>query len=1537
MESISMMGSPKNLNETFLPNVANGIKDANKVTIGIIGSGDFAKSLTIRLIRCGYHVVIGSRNPKHAADFFPHVVDVTHHEDAVAKTNIIFVAIHREHYTSLWDLKHLLAGKILIDVSNNTRVDQYPDSNAEYLASLFPDSLIVKGFNVISAWSLQLGPKDASRQVYICSNNVQARHQVIELARQLSFIPIDLGALSSSREIENLPLRLFTLWKGPVVIAISLATFFFIYSFVRDVIHPYMRNQQSDFYKIPIEIVNKTLPIVAITLLSLVYLSGLIAAAYQLYYGTKYRRFPPWLDNWLQCRKQLGLLSFFFAAVHVVYSLCLPMRRSERYLFLNMAYQQVHANVENSWNEEEVWRIEMYISFGIMSLGLLSLLAVTSIPSVNSALNWREFSFIQSTLGYIALLISTFHVLIYGWKRAFEEEYYRFYTPPNFVLALVLPSIVILGYPVEIGGSGSRHQTTQKFGLNLEKEQLKTLKKVVKHFENGLPLKNVAQITKILNLCAEKMNEQEAFTEPLCELIQLFGLPFQKKKSSDEINYSVEVSQSIAHLGYLMRVPSSQVKIQICKCIVSFYNMELPRKLLSGYQPTSASYKIQMAEVGGLAETLVLSLALVENQLIEKLWVLKALQHLSISGRNCGLMVKAQAASRLCLYLNGADPSGQLVFRSSDILWNLLENTSKEEVVNQLSTLECVHALKEVFVDLLMHGFRRCDYQLRNDLLVIATLVAENPAVPMVESGFAELLIVLATFTEDPFFGQGNSFHGTGGCGNKLAQMRYGLRVLRFVVSLYDDAVNINLCDQGAISQLLDILKYAANKSEEKESTLLLEIQADTLFILSVLCDNDLHRKELFSCEGIAILIPFFKMDPKKLYSGLGHNCLLLSALDCLWSCVIGCYTGEDYFIEKQGIFLLLDLLALKEKNLCNIILGILVEFCDNPKTTLHMSIWRGKRDQTAANLLIQLWRQEELDLGVKRDRYGMIVDIKKPIATSFQRQQKVIPVPANCPTFAIMEISESIRAKIYSLFCKLGFENLPGLSTKDFVTLAIIQRYIDFKVGEVWSEICAEIKEEFRPVTSDERTLKAISKVSERIGRTVVALQVEVLKIQQEQKIQEEEKTYKEIQATHPQRELINKSWENVMTQTSNYEALKKAKRLQKISIEASGSKANVQNGPVHSTDIKKLRTTYSNFIDDLRVYVRGGTGGMGYPNLGGEGGRGGDVWFVARERTTLKSIREKYPQKRFVAGTGANSSVKALKGEKGKDCEVHVPLGISVLDDDGKQIGELNAAGERFLAARGGLGGSLATNFLPCKGQRRTVHLDLKLIADVGLVGFPNAGKSSLLSKISHAKPEIANYAFTTIQPELGKIMYADYKQISVADLPGLIEGAHANKGMGHKFLKHVERTKQLLLVVDISGFQLSIKTQFRTAFETILLLTKELELYKEELVTKPALLAINKMDLPCAKDNLDELMTQLENPQDFLHLVEEEMIPANTLEFREVIPISTYTGEGIEELKTCIRKSIDEQAERVNEEYRKKKLLLLQTSKEEQMNRS
>ncbi|XP_037640112.1 GTP-binding protein 10 [Sebastes umbrosus] len=336
-----------------------------------------------------------------------------------------------------------------------------------------------------------------------------------------------------------------------------------------------------------------------------------------------------------------------------------------------------------------------------------------------------------------------------------------------------------------------------------------------------------------------------------------------------------------------------------------------------------------------------------------------------------------------------------------------------------------------------------------------------------------------------------------------------------------------------------------------------------------------------------------------------------------------------------------------------------------------------------------------------------------------------------------------------------------------------------------------------------------------------------------------------------------------------------------------------------------------YGNFVDNLRLYVRGGGGGMGLPRLGGQGGNGGDVWVVASKNMTLKRVKDKYPQKRFVGGSGANSSVRALKGERGNDEEILAPVGVTVTTDDGNFLGDLNTEGDRLMVAKGGPGGTIRSAFESSKGQTKHIRLDLKLIADLGLVGFPNAGKSSLLTAMSNATPQIANYAFTTLKPEIGKLMYKDYKQISVADLPGLIEGAHINKGMGHKFLKHVERTKQLLFVVDVCGFQLASKTPFRSAFEAVQLLTKELELYKEELVSKPALLVVNKMDLPDAEDKLAELKEQLQNPDEFSDLLPDDMIPKNYMTFRHVVPVSASTGFGVDHLKSCIRESLDEDA--------------------------
>ncbi|KAM5157938.1 GTP-binding protein 10 [Mantella aurantiaca] len=341
-------------------------------------------------------------------------------------------------------------------------------------------------------------------------------------------------------------------------------------------------------------------------------------------------------------------------------------------------------------------------------------------------------------------------------------------------------------------------------------------------------------------------------------------------------------------------------------------------------------------------------------------------------------------------------------------------------------------------------------------------------------------------------------------------------------------------------------------------------------------------------------------------------------------------------------------------------------------------------------------------------------------------------------------------------------------------------------------------------------------------------------------------------------------------------------------------------------------LLRKYGNFIDNLRVLVKGGAGGMGMPRLGGVGGKGGDVWMVAKHGVTMKNIKDKCAHNRFAGSVGDNSSVRSLKGLSGSDCQVDVPVGITVTTDDGLQIGELNKAGDQLRVAKGGYGGGFRTNFHPTKGQKRIIRLDMKLIADVGLVGFPNAGKSSLLSKVSHAKPEIADYPFTTVKPELGKIMYSDFKQISVADLPGLIEGAHINRGMGHKFLKHVERTKQLLFVVDVGGFQLSVKSPFRSAFEAVQLLTLELELYKDELLDKPALLAVNKMDVPGAEEKFQELVKQLENPHDYLHELPEDLIPEQQITFTHILPVSAVSGEGIQELTRCIRRSLDEEAE-------------------------
>ncbi|XP_039998288.1 metalloreductase STEAP3-like isoform X2 [Xiphias gladius] len=369
--------------------------------IGILGTGDFSRSLARRLVASGYQVVVGSRAPKRSVALFPEEAEVTSQMEAASQADLVFVAVFPEHHSTLVELKPALAGKTLVDVSNGLQINRDGPSNAEQLADLFPESFVVKGFNTISAWTLQSGPRDGSRQVFLCSDNSQAKSSVIQLCRRIGFVPVDTGLLSSSLEIENLPLYLFPSWRIPILCTLGLFIFFYLYNFTRDILQPFIKGDKRVFYKMPVETVNVTLPSVALVMLALVYLPGLCAAFLQLRWGTKYNRFPNWLDRWLANRKQFGLCSFLCAVLHAIYSLCLPLRKSARINLLNAAFKQVKDGVEDSWVDEDVWRMELYLSAGIMALGLLSLLAVASLPSVANNVNWREFSFIQNSLGHI--------------------------------------------------------------------------------------------------------------------------------------------------------------------------------------------------------------------------------------------------------------------------------------------------------------------------------------------------------------------------------------------------------------------------------------------------------------------------------------------------------------------------------------------------------------------------------------------------------------------------------------------------------------------------------------------------------------------------------------------------------------------------------------------------------------------------------------------------------------------------------------------------------------------------------------------------------------------------------------------------------------------------------------------------------------------------------------------------------------------------------------------------------------------------------
>lgn len=284
--------------------------------------------------------------------------------------------------------------------------------------------------------------------------------------------------------------------------------------------------------------------------------------------------------------------------------------------------------------------------------------------------------------------------------------------------------------------------------------------------------------------------------------------------------------------------------------------------------------------------------------------------------------------------------------------------------------------------------------------------------------------------------------------------------------------------------------------------------------------------------------------------------------------------------------------------------------------------------------------------------------------------------------------------------------------------------------------------------------------------------------------------------------------------------------------------------------------------FVDRARIFIKSGKGGDGAVSFrrepfvpeggpdGGDGGKGGDVIFQADEN--LRTLMDFRYKRKYEAENGQNGMKKKRYGKNGQDLVIKVPVGTVVIDEaSGLVMQDLTENGQSFVAAKGGKGGKgnvkyttstrQAPNFAEAGGfaKEREIILEMKLIADVGLVGFPNVGKSTLLSVSTSAKPKIANYHFTTIAPNLGVVQIYDTSFV-MADIAGIIEGAHQGAGLGHKFLKHIERTKVLIHVVDVSG------SEGRDPIEDFDKINRELEQYSLRLMKKPQIVAANKIDL-------------------------------------------------------------------------------------------
>ncbi|XP_053654578.2 metalloreductase STEAP4 isoform X1 [Cherax quadricarinatus] len=356
----------------------------------LVGSGDMTRALAPSLLRAHYRPVVATRKPNRARTWMSQEVEVCTLEEGLAQGDLVVVAIPAIHHHTL--PKHLFTNKIIVDISNRYPGETQKVSLAEALQEMLPEAQVVKAFNTLSAYVLEREELYCGREVPVCGGTTFARARVMALVRDMGMVPVDKGGLKNARTLEEIPFQFFPEWKVAFIVTGIIFAFFWTIKFFRSQI---CYNLQKDgdwdwgvFEKLPLSNTQNALAFTGCLLLLLCYIPGMIAAYLQLWRGTKYSRFPGWLDTWLKSRKQLGLLSLLTGCTHG----CLA-------IFLNI-----------NWHQAISWTQSIYITCGVLLAAVMTILGVTSLPSVSVKLTWREFSVVQRYLGWISVILLTSHL-----------------------------------------------------------------------------------------------------------------------------------------------------------------------------------------------------------------------------------------------------------------------------------------------------------------------------------------------------------------------------------------------------------------------------------------------------------------------------------------------------------------------------------------------------------------------------------------------------------------------------------------------------------------------------------------------------------------------------------------------------------------------------------------------------------------------------------------------------------------------------------------------------------------------------------------------------------------------------------------------------------------------------------------------------------------------------------------------------------------------------------------------------------------------